>query len=72
MILSPVQFKIIERLLPPLVRMRPMNLKFSINDHGTSMNTFYAKLKDHMYSLILILDKNGNRFGAFATQEWKP
>ena len=35
------------------------------------MNTFYGNLKHHMYTLILILDTEGNRFGAFCTQEWK-
>lgn len=51
--------------------MRKIYLAFSTNNDGTSMSTFYANLKFSMYSIILVEDTEGYKFGAFCTQEWK-
>lgn len=45
-------------------------LLYRLSDHGVSMNTFIQKLSCYETTLIIIEDRNKNKFGGFCTEEW--
>ena len=63
--------KLITMYLPPVVRIREWTLLFSIDIHGTSMHTFYSKLKERDNSVILIQTGDDEVFGSYTNYEWR-
>ena len=51
-----IGFMMISLHLPPIIKLREWNRVFSIEQDGTSMNTFYKCLQDHEDTVILIQD----------------
>ena len=56
--------------LPRLVKMRAWNLPYRVNTDGTSLLTFYSRLKDYTPTLIVVQDTSKNVFGAYVTESW--
>ncbi|KAI8925211.1 TLD-domain-containing protein [Entophlyctis helioformis] len=60
----------IHSYLPPLVReASSLDLVYSIEQHGISLNTLYGRCAEVGPCLVAIRDENGNVFGAFGSQE---
>lgn len=57
--------------LPAVIRMNNWELLYSINRDGYSSENFFAKIKDHEYTMLVIKDQRGHVFGAFCTEEWQ-
>jgi LysM repeat protein len=58
--------------LPLRQRFSNWKLKFSTEQHGTSLITFFAKVKGESPTLIIIKDSDGYVFGGFASEAWEP
>eukprot|EP01122_Echinamoeba_exundans_P007366 TRINITY_DN224_c0_g1_i1.p1 TRINITY_DN224_c0_g1~~TRINITY_DN224_c0_g1_i1.p1 ORF type:complete len:1042 (-),score=192.97 TRINITY_DN224_c0_g1_i1:54-3179(-) len=58
--------------LPLRQRFSNWKLKFSTELHGTSLITFFAKVKGESPTLIIIKDSDGYVFGGFASEAWEP
>ncbi|MDR3548619.1 MAG: TLD domain-containing protein [Candidatus Pacebacteria bacterium] len=56
--------------VPPLVRMKTLDLVFSISSDGVSMRTFYGCLAKYNPTIVLVEDTKGHVFGAYATESW--
>lgn len=46
-------------------------LVYTINRDGDSVGTFFEKCKDWKYTLLVVKDSNGWKFGAFCSEYWK-
>ena len=70
-ILSDAQIKVLSRHLPSIVRLFNWELIFTPRRDGHSHLTFFVKCADHEYTILLIKDTHGYRFGAFCSEEWR-
>ncbi|GJQ08340.1 hypothetical protein GpartN1_g3277.t1 [Galdieria partita] len=48
------------------------SLLYSTNDHGISIHTFYSRVSEKSPTLLLIKNTDGDCFGCYASQPWKP
>lgn len=58
--------------LPLRQRYCNWKLLFSTAQHGTSLITFFSKVKGESPTLIIIKDSDGYVFGGFASEGWEP
>ena len=58
-------------LLPRAIRQNEWRLLFTTADHGTSLSSFLDRCSGHGPTLVLVRDKNGHVFGAFAGEAWR-
>lgn len=58
--------------LPAMLRLQNWELLFKLSRDGYSYHTFFDKLKSNDWTILLIKDTQGNRFGAFCTSQFEP
>ena len=52
--------------------MRDWELLFQMDSDGISMGTFFHMVRKHKETILLIQDRSGCIFGAYASETWKP
>ncbi len=53
------------------MRTQDMTLLYSLSRDGISTLTFYENCKRYSSTLLVILDKDGYKFGGYCTEVWK-
>jgi len=72
-ILGPSARVAIRQALSPSHALRDWVLRYSTECHGCSLRTAYSRLSHGAGpTILMVLDANGHRFGAFATHTWAP
>lgn len=61
------QMLVLSYYLPAMLRLQNWELLFALSRDGYSYHTFFDKLQSSEWTMLLIKDKKGNRFGAFCT-----
>jgi hypothetical protein len=69
-ILKTSTFKKLIQKCPKQVMFFPWKLQYSLEKHGSSMYSFYERLKGCQFTMLLIKDKSHSVFGAYLCEEW--
>jgi len=71
-IFRPNDLKLLSFCMPRRFQNCNWSLLYSTNDHGISIHTFYSRVSEKSPTLMLIKNTDGDCFGCYASQAWKP
>ena len=56
--------------IPPVMRTCEWDVAYKLSADGTSMQTFYSKLKHYNPTIVVVQDTHRCLFGAYTTEGW--
>ena len=71
-IFTPIQLKELHSKLPYYHQYTNLRRVFSISVDGCAVSSFYDKCEEVNNSILVVKDEDGNIFGGYASEAWKP
>lgn len=64
LLLNDFQISNLSKYIPGIYKRLTWKLLYRLNEHGSSMHNFYKNVKGHDVTLMIVMDRDGWKFGS--------